>query len=134
LIRTIDRLAVEQVAGTRIEAGHVARVAAAGRDDLAPVQEGIRHIDRLVEQAAGIEPQIQDIALDLGVAGILPDLFDRSLQIVGGALGEGVDLDVADVVFQAEAHGPHLDDVAHDGQLDRLFGAFADDRQFDRAC
>ena len=36
---------------------------AAGRDDLALVEEGVGHRDRLVEQAARIVAQVEDVAL-----------------------------------------------------------------------
>ena len=40
-------------------------VAAAGRDDLAALEEGVGDRDRLVEQAAGIVAQVEDEALQL---------------------------------------------------------------------
>ena len=53
-------------------------------------------------------------------------------QIVEGLFGERGDLHVADVVLDAVLDGLHLDDVAHDRDLDRLVGAFAQDGQLDR--
>ena len=42
----------------------------AGRDDLALVEEVVRHRDRLVQQAARIVAQVEDIALDRLAAGL----------------------------------------------------------------
>ena len=42
-------------------------IAAAGGNDLALVEESVRHRDRLVEQPAGIVAQIENVALDLSV-------------------------------------------------------------------
>ena len=59
------RLALGQVAGAGVEALGLLGVAAAGRDDLAPLQERVRHRDRLIEQAARIVAQVEDEALEL---------------------------------------------------------------------
>src|SRR5213595_1122362 len=40
-------------------------IAAAGRDDLAALQEGVGNGDRFLQQAAGIVAQIDDVALQL---------------------------------------------------------------------
>ena len=48
-----------------VEALGLVGTAAAGRDDLAVVEEGVGDGDRLVEQAAGVVAQVDDVALDL---------------------------------------------------------------------
>src|SRR5204863_8776392 len=58
-------LALGEVARPRVEALGFLGIAAAGRDDLTLVEEGVRDRNRLVEQAAGIVAQINDEALDL---------------------------------------------------------------------
>ncbi len=60
-----DRLALRQIARAGVVALGLLGVAAAGRDDLAAVEEGVRHRDRLVEQAAGVVAQVEDVALEL---------------------------------------------------------------------
>ena len=65
LISTMIGLSSGQVAGAGVEALGFLGVAAAGRDDLALLQERVRHRDRLVEQAARIVAQIEDEALEL---------------------------------------------------------------------
>src|SRR5205085_8405342 len=60
-------------------------VAAAHRDDgLAAPDEAARHLDRLVEQAAGVVPEVEDELLHALVAQIL----ERGTQLVGGRLRE----------------------------------------------
>ena len=117
--------------GSRVEALGFLGVAAAGRDDLALLQERVRDRDRLVEQAARIVAQIDDKALEL-VAGLGREVGDRLLQAVGGLLVELGDADVADIVaFDARAHRAHADDVARDRHLDRLVLALAHDLELD---
>ena len=64
-----DRLALGEVAGAGVEALGLVGVAAAGRDDLALLEEGVGHRDRLIEQAARIVAQVEHEALEL-VAGL----------------------------------------------------------------
>ena len=54
--------------GVRVEALGLLGVAAASRDDLALVQEGVGDRDRLIEQAARIVAQVDDEALELVAA------------------------------------------------------------------
>ena len=60
-----DRLAVDQIAGAGAEALHLVGMAAAGGDDLAPVEEGVGDEHRLVEQPARIAAQVEHEALQL---------------------------------------------------------------------
>ena len=127
-----QRLAADLVAGPGIEPRDVLRVTAARRDDLAAIEEGVGHADRLIQQAARVEPQVENIALELVLGDLRGNRLDRRLQVVEGLLGEGGDLQVTDIVLGAEAHRANLDDVADDGDLQRLLGAFTQDGQLDR--
>ena len=60
-----DRLGFGQVARPGVEALRLLGIAAAGRNDLALVQERIRDRNRLIEQAARIVAQIDDEPFDL---------------------------------------------------------------------
>ena len=72
-----DRLAVGDVARARRVALRLVGVAAAGRDDLAALEEGVGDRDRLVEQAARIVAQVEHEALELVVRDLLLDVADR---------------------------------------------------------
>src|SRR5690606_40305851 len=81
--------------------------------------------------------QAEDGIRDFHVTGVQTcssdlDRLDRALKVLKGPFGERVDLDVADVAFHAMAHRPDLDDVAHDGELDRLHRALAQDGELDQ--
>ena len=78
LIEHDDRLALGEVAGLGVEALRLVGVAAAGRDDLAAVEEGVGHHDGLVEQAARIVAQVDDVALELVGADLGRELVDRA--------------------------------------------------------
>src|SRR4029077_20800918 len=91
-------LALGQIAWTGIEALGLLSIAAACRDNLALVQEGVRDRNRLIEQAARIIAQIDDEAFDLVGAELAGQIADRLFQGVGGLLAELRDADIADVV------------------------------------
>src|SRR5690606_12202090 len=120
-----DRLAVGQVALARIEARHVLRIAATGRNHLALVEEGVGYGDRLIEQPARIEAKVQHIALELVARNLVLNILDRLLQVIGRLFGKRDDAQIAHIVLDAVANGLHLDDGARDLQRDRLVGAFA---------
>ncbi len=69
-------LALDEIAGARLEALGILGLAGARRNNLALFEEGIRDRDCLIEQAAGIVPEIEDIALDLVLADFLRDVLD----------------------------------------------------------
>jgi hypothetical protein len=73
------RLALGKVARPRIEALGLLRVAAAGRDDLTALEEGVRDKDGLVEQAARIVAQVDHVALHLVRADLASDVVNRLL-------------------------------------------------------
>src|ERR1700704_4022757 len=127
-----QRLALGEVAGARVEALGLLRVAAAGRYDLAALQEGVGDRDRLIQQPARIVAQIDDIALELLGRNLRRDVGDRLLEAVGGLLVERRDADVTDVfALDLRAHRAHPDDVAHDRHLERLVEALAHDLEAD---
>src|SRR5262249_20223406 len=108
---------------------HVLALARLDRDDLALIQERIAHRDRLIEQAARIVPQVEDVALELG-AGFVLDLLDGLDDARGALLGERSDADVADIAFHAPARWTDLDDLAGQRDVERILGA-ATDRNLD---
>ena len=123
---------MDEIAGSGIEALGFLGVAAAGRDDLAALQERIGDRDRLVEQPAGVVAQVDHEALELLRRDLRGEIGQRLLQAVGGLLVELRDADVADLAaFDAGAHRAHADDVAHDRNIDRLVLALAHDLQPD---
>src|SRR5690606_23334049 len=59
-----DRLAAGKIARRRVVAVGIARIAAPGRDDLARIEEGVRHLDGLIEEASRVVAQVEDESLD----------------------------------------------------------------------
>ena len=126
------RLAVGEVAGVGVVALGLVGVAAAGRDDLAALEEGVGDGDRLVEEAARIVAQVDDVALDLVLADRRLQLVDRRLEAVEGLFVEGGDADVADRVLLARAHRLDGDLLADQLDVERLVDVRPLDRQRDR--
>ena len=70
--------------------------------------------------------------MSLSLLDLRGDVGDRLLQSVGGLLIELREPDIADVVaFHLRAHRAHADDVARDGDLQRLVIALAHDGKLD---
>ena len=92
---------------------------AAGRNDLLlRVEEEIGDLDALIEQSAGVHPQVQDERLHaLGL-----HRADLGLQLVGGRLGHGIERDVSDaaVEHRARRHRADMDLGPGEGILDRI--------------
>src|SRR6185312_16180070 len=128
-----DRQAAGDVARLGVPALHVLRLARLDRDDLALVEEGVDHGNRLVEQAARVVAQVEDVALELG-PGLLLDLLDRVGHARGRLLGERGDADVADVALEAEAGRLHLDGLAGQGDVERILHVGAAQRDLDRGA
>ena len=127
------RLALGEVAGAGVVALRLVGVAAAGRDDLAVLEEGVGDRDRLIEQTAGVVAQIEDEALQLVGRDVLEDLVDRIAQAVEGLFVELGDAQITDVAaLFTRAHRLDADRVADDLDLQRLGGALAADGQRDR--
>uniref|UniRef100_A0A0N4ZL51 PE-PGRS family protein n=1 Tax=Parastrongyloides trichosuri TaxID=131310 RepID=A0A0N4ZL51_PARTI len=113
----------------RQTAGQVARLggvtfdvlglAAALADDLAALQEGVRHVDGRRQQAAAVVAQVQHITLQARLLALQP--LDRLGQLPAGVLVEGRDAQVAEVAFQTAGDGFDLDDFARQHDLARLF-------------
>src|SRR5712691_3240699 len=126
-----ERLVLAEVARARVEALRLLRIAAAGRDNLALLEERIGDRDRLIKQPAGIVAQIDDKALEL-VAGLGREIADRLLEPIRRLLVELGDANEADIVtFHARTHRAHADDIARDRYLDRLVLALAHDLELD---
>ena len=53
-------------------------VAPARRNDLAAIEEGVGHRDRLIEQAARIIAQVEDVALELVGRDVGLEFLDRA--------------------------------------------------------
>ncbi len=133
LISTMTGLPLVEVARLGVEALGFFGIAAAGRDDLAALEEGVGHRDGLLEQAAGIVAQVEDVALDL-VAPICGGRGCRSSRFRPSVVCslKVRDADIADVVaFDARAHRADADVVAGQRDLDRLVQALAHDLQLD---
>src|SRR5215467_10042660 len=105
LIRTISGLPLIMAPCRGIEALRLFGDAAAGRDDLTLFQEGLGDRNCLVQQAARIVAQIENVAFDLVGAELSVEIVDRLFQRVGGPLVELRNADVADVAaFWMPAH------------------------------
>ena len=87
----------EVAAGLGVVALRVLGMAAAGGNDLALVEEVVRHRDRLVEQTAGVVPQVEHDAGEL-VARLGLKRFHRRPDAAIGLFVEAGDADIADVV------------------------------------
>ena len=72
-----DRLALGQVTRPGVETLRLLGSAAAGRDNLAPVQEGIGDRNRLIEQTARIVAQVDNEPFDLVGADLAGQIVDR---------------------------------------------------------
>jgi hypothetical protein len=118
------------VARSRIIALDVVLRPAALGDDLAALQEGVAHVDGLVEQAAGVGAQVDDIAERLA-ASRLVDRQKRRLGSVTRVPGERVDVDDADAVLDLPLHRAELDPLTDDRDIERLVTPGADDAQLD---
>ena len=120
-----NRLAIGQITGASGIALALIGIAPAGGDNLTALQKSIRHRNRLIQQTAGIVAQIDHIAFELAVGHFGADLLDGLFQIFKCLLAELGDPDIADIFFNARAHGTDPDGVAHQGDLDRIIIAFA---------
>ena len=97
------------------------------------IDKGVDHLDRLVEKAAGIVAEIDDVALELVGRNILLELQHRRFQSVGRLFVELRDADVADVlVLLMRLHGFDVDFRARELDVDLLLVLAAKDRQLDR--
>ena len=114
-------LALGNVDRPRIVTLRFIRVPSTRRNDLAALEEGVGDGHRLVEQAAGIVAQIENVALELVARHFLLELLHRGLQAIVGLLVELRDPDIADVVaFLARANRLDLDDRARELDLELL--------------
>src|SRR5579872_603315 len=128
------RLAMREIgAGPRAVALRLFDVAPARRDDLAAIDESIDDFDRLIEQAAWIVAQIENVAFEIAVAGRVVELRHGGLESLVGLLGELGDSDVADVAaLDMRTYRLDLDHVAGDLDIHRLFLRPAHDLQLNR--
>ena len=92
-------------------------------------QELAAHIDRRIEDPAGVIPHVEDQLFD--ALGFEP--LQRLLEFVGGLALELDDLHIADLVIEhLRLHALHLDRIADDLELLGLVPAFALDEKPDR--
>ena len=118
--------------GRALERCVSSRLRPARQHDGALIEEGIGDGDGLVEQAAGIVAEIDDIALELRTD-LLLQVLDRLLQVGRGLLVEGGDADIADVVaLGVVLHRIDVDHVARDLDVERILDALAHDGERDR--
>src|SRR3546814_6654681 len=92
-------------------------VAAVGGDDTPAGHEDVGHFDGLLQQAARVAAQIQDVAAQLA-AELAPGLADLLAQAVGGAVVEAADADVGQVPFAVIRH--RLRSEEHTSELQSL--------------
>src|SRR6202042_1856260 len=92
-----QRLAVDEVARHGVEALNLIGLAAPDRDDFAAVEKRAGHPHRLIQQAARIVAQIDNVALDLLPRNLRPQRLDRGFELVGHPAVELGDPDVSDV-------------------------------------
>src|SRR5215472_16244412 len=102
------------------------------RDDhLALLEELVRHADALTQQTAGILPQIQDQSLQLA---LLLQLVERFSDLMIGRLLEARNVDIP---YPGTDHEVHVNAVTgnlvtNHIEVDRLLGAFTQNRDLDR--
>ena len=100
-------------------------------DDQVPLLEKpVRHLDRLVERAAGILANVEHQALHA----LLGQVAKRRAKLPVGRLGKIAQLDVAGAVGHHErrVHAGNSDFVAHHFDVDQLVVARAPDRHLHR--
>ncbi len=103
-------------------------IAAAGRDDLALVEEGVGNRDGLGQKPAGIVAQVEDEAVDLvHAAGVLDGLLQAGCKVVIGLVVEGGDAQDDRIAFDPRLGGGQLDRVADDRHVEGLIRALAGD-------
>src|SRR6202020_3114141 len=80
-------------------------ISAAGRNDIAVIDEGVGDLDRLVEQPPGIVAQIEDVAFQIRLPGFGAEMIEGLAHPVIRFLVELGDADIANVTaFQMRAH------------------------------
>ncbi len=105
--------------------------AAAGEHHCALLEERIRDQHGLIDEPAGVVAQVKDNAARRDALALLVDVFDGLLDAGIGLLGEADQAENCNVAFHLPAHCTRRDDVASEIEIERLAGAFADDRQPD---
>src|SRR6186997_1644528 len=114
---------MRQVTRPRIEALDVIGLAAPLGHDLALFKEGIADLNRLVEQAARVGAQVDDIA-ERPPAGRLVDPEQRFAGHRPSLRREPVDINDADIVLHFPLHRLQLDALAGDGDVEWLVAAW----------
>ncbi len=96
---------------------------------LAPGEEEVGDLDRGGQGPAGVQPQVEDQAFHSQAR----ELGQRVLELPGRFLAEIPDVDVADAPVEEEGvrDAQERDLLAGDGQVERLVGAVADERDRD---
>src|SRR5579862_1531273 len=114
-----ERLAVRYVSRLRVVSFRVLGPAAACRDNFAALQKIIGNSNRLIENAAAIVAQIDDVALQSRT-----DLFAKGLHRGDDPLVrflvEGGNPDVTDIYFAVIFYRLHLDRRANQGNFEGL--------------
>src|SRR5215469_1010988 len=110
------------------------RVASVMRDDdLSLVQELVGYANAFAQQTTGVLTQIQHQALEFA---FILEFLQSLRDFVLGSLGESVDVHVSDAGtdLKCQIYAVARNFVAHYGKLDRLVGAFTNDRNVDRGA
>src|SRR5665213_3223770 len=123
-------LSLRDVSGMGIEPFGVIRRAPAHRENFAALEEIARDRDSLIQNAAAIVAQIDDIALDPGADLFLQRRY-RGLQTAIGMIVESRDMDIADIAFAPRRDRLDRNETAHDLHVERLLDAIARDKETD---
>ena len=129
-----NRLAAGDVARLCIVTLGILGMAAAGRNDLARIEQIVRNRNRLIQKPARIVAQIEHIALERR-PDLLLQVAHRLLQARIGLFVEAGQADIGDIAFAPPFHAVDLHDGAGQGEVERFLGAVAQNGQRDlRAC
>src|ERR1035437_6230500 len=101
-----------------------------GNDDLSLLQELVRHAHAFAQQSAGILTQVEDEPVNVA------QLIQRLAHFFFRGFLKSRDVDVADTRsdHKVHVHAVAGDLIAHYGKVERLVGAFAQHRDFDRGA
>ena len=100
-------------------------------DELSLLQKLVGHADAFTQQSAGILAQIEDQTLQMS-----PNSSSASANFMFGGLLEAGDVHVADAGLDQEMNVDAVarNLVAHNVEVHRLVGAFAQDRDLEPSC
>ena len=113
------RQAAGDIARLGIDMRSAIDVAATRRDNLALFKEGVGHRHGLGQKTARIVAKIEDNALQI-IALFAEEIIDRIHQPGRCLFREGGDPDISDAVEDFRPDRPDLDEIANNGDIERL--------------